>query len=753
MSALPDVLAPQNNVRLIQGYIDEISISQVSGWIRDGLDATNRIPFLAVLGGASPEILGAGVANAYYAPLGNGAFGDGHYGFALALPRPLSSSERARLEILPGYSATPLERANAHQGFVDERSISHVAGWVRDRYDPEARVPYEVVLTGPEGERILSEGIADRPHGPLTHQGLGDGRYGFWVILAEPLTEEDRERVIVRPKGGAALPLSPALVTSFELLSFIAMDIVNNCNLRCPFCLYDYEGVKHTRFISEDVFDSALRLIPHAKDGGFWLSCLHEPTLNPKLIELIERIPRQWRRKVMFTTNLAKRMPESYFKSLAESGVHNINISVESTNPPVYEKFRKGARWPIFKENWDRLVTAWQAAEAPPKLRYIALAYKSNLHELRGLVEYLLNERCAWQVEVRYTLDMDHIGSAFSQAEYLDTAEWDWLEAELSGFAPERLIFTRPLPPLEGALAPTPASPRITAELDENAPEMAAPTQAQLAEQAAKIIARWQGMPQLPLNLTLEWDGTAVICAHWDHPDDRACLSVINIKAIESPYDYLVNLAAKPLSNPMVQGYIDEITSRHVSGWLRDAMRPDEHLHIEVVITGSHEDVVIAQAIAGEVCPALANAAFSDHDHGFTVPLPESLTQIERETLIVRDARSWTNARRAPRYQGFIDRLGLGRVEGWVRNRFAPDERVEVEAVLESGANREVLATGIATSFRTDLADGRAGDALYGFELTFNRRLSPEERRKLIVLPKGSASALEHSPRLILDEV
>jgi hypothetical protein len=228
----------------------------------------------------------------------------------------------------------------------------------------------------------------------------------------------------------------------------VAMDIVNNCNLRCPFCVYDYARVHRTQLMTEATFRSALRLLPFVTDGNFWLSCLHEATLHPRLLDFIAMVPPEYRRKLFYTTNLAKRMPPAYFQAIAASGMHHLNISLESLDPALYERLRDGARHAIFAANWDQLLAAFQASPAPPPpLRYNIMAYRSNLREIPGLVATLLADKRAWQVEVRHTYDVKSIPPAFRVAEFLTTPEWAWLGEQLRGYSPERLVY---LPPPDG---------------------------------------------------------------------------------------------------------------------------------------------------------------------------------------------------------------------------------------------------------------------------------------------------------------
>ena len=336
-----------------------------------------------------------------------------------------------------------------YQAYLEALTPSHVAGWARNLSDAAERPEFEVVLSH-TGEVVL------RSQAGLFLPGLreieaGDGRYGFHARLPRTLSAEELQHADVRLcANGESMERVAWLVREYRPIHYVIMDIVDNCNLRCPFCVYDYAKVHTTNVMSEATFDAALRFAPYLPESGFWFSCLHEPSLHPQLAEYIARVPREQRRKVFYTTNLAKRMPDEYFELLAESGLHHINISIESLDPVVYERMRKGARFRIFKDNWDRLVPAFARGTAPPRLRYISLAYKSNYRELPQLVEHLLNERGGAEVEIRHTYDVPHIPADFRAREYLDRDEWFWLRDALAHHAPEQVLLVLP-PGLDSA--------------------------------------------------------------------------------------------------------------------------------------------------------------------------------------------------------------------------------------------------------------------------------------------------------------
>jgi MoaA/NifB/PqqE/SkfB family radical SAM enzyme len=521
-----------------QGYVDERSTHHVAGWLRNLSDPAERCLFEIVL--PMPEgdrVIHAGRADVFSDTLVKVGVGDGIYSFRVLFETPLSPAERDRLFVRPAGARAALEYAPAlvttppgecapveetvaevtvparaargpFQGYIDERSVAHVAGWLRNLSDPTERVAFEIVLPTPDGrERILHRGRADAFSNLLLTIGVGDGAHGFYVLLNEPLDDAERDRVFVRPAGEAhRLELAPELKTAFEPISHIAMDIVNNCNLRCPFCVYDYSNTRATKFMTDATFDAALRLIPYVTDGNFWLSCLHEATLHPRLMEFIARVPARYRRKLFYTTNLAKRMSLEYFAFLADSGMHHLNISVESFDPAIYERMREGARHRIFMENWEKLLTAFAAGRAPPRLRYNLMAYRSNLREIPGMIETLLRDKMAWQVEIRHTYDEPHIPPEFRDGEFLTTAEWAWLADALKDHSPETVVLL--LPPggvgYDGSETATrapagkPSAPKMT--------EPAGP-EALPDEFISAPGGKYDRIPR-PLNLSMDWDGT-----------------------------------------------------------------------------------------------------------------------------------------------------------------------------------------------------------------------------------------------------
>lgn len=524
----------------IQGYLDERSTHHVRGWARDLNDPAARVAVEAVLPAASGEIvLARGTADRASDHLREIGVGDGVHEFDLRFDPPLDESRRDRvfvraagrvLDHAPALSARrPDEPPPRLAGYLDERSPLHVAGWVWNEANPLERVPYEVL----DGEDVIAAGVAETWHDGLAKIDIGDAKYGFRVVF--PSAVADARRVSVRlSETRATLEVSPRLRERYEPISHVAMDIVNNCNLRCPFCTFDYAGTRTTRFMQDETFAAALRLLPWVTEGNFWLSCLHEATIHPELLRFVDMVPREYRDRLMYTSNLAKRMPDAYFAQLGASGMHHLNISLESLVPETYERLRKGARFPIFQQNWAKLLDACRAGSAPPRLRYNMMAYRSNLHEIPGLVQLLLDEKLAWQVEVRYTFDEPHIPQAFRAAEYLRDEEWTWLQAQLAHHDTSRVLLMLP-PPGARLAAPAPPSPAVSEADDGEAPPAPDPVIDELIR------------PSFPLGMRIEWDGRLFVyseAAGADGVPRHTNHMVTNIREVRDPTELIARMMA-----------------------------------------------------------------------------------------------------------------------------------------------------------------------------------------------------------------
>lgn len=318
------------------------------------------------------------------------------------------------------------------EGHLDQASDGRATGWARLPDRPDARLMIEILVNGVVRNTVT----ADKWRADLEAAGIGDGAYGFTVELDHGDLHEGRNEVRARiVDTHEELVGSPVQAEAGEIakapIEYFAGDIVDNCNLRCPFCLVDYTNVRTTNRMTEETFRKWIDIMPLVQDGSFFISCLHEPTLHPRLIDFVEMIPDHLRRKIFFTTNLCKPMKDDQLERLANSGIHHINVSMDTLDPDLFGVLRKGGRAHIFMNNLERFVAACKGSNRAPTLRYITMAYKTNIDEVPGMVRRAFEEFNAERHEVRYTFNVRHITEEFRQEHFLSREDWVRLKDEL----------------------------------------------------------------------------------------------------------------------------------------------------------------------------------------------------------------------------------------------------------------------------------------------------------------------------------
>lgn len=151
----------------------------------------------------------------------------------------------------------------------------------------------------------------------------------------------------------------------------------------------------------------------------------------PRLAEYLTWIPVDQRRKFWFTTNLARPLPDSLIEALARSGLHHINVSLDTFDEQLFAVLRKHGRVSVFRNNLDRLVEQCRRTPGAPPLRYITMAFRSNQQEIPNLIRWMNESGMASEIEVRYTYNTANIAQDFKREQFLRADEWDALRSSL----------------------------------------------------------------------------------------------------------------------------------------------------------------------------------------------------------------------------------------------------------------------------------------------------------------------------------
>ena len=332
-------------------------------------------------------------------------------------------------------------------GYIDKVSNGVVEGWIWNSARPSERLNVTLYV---DGSAAVS-GVADMERTDLRAAGIGDGNHGFRLCLPPSHSvlgerqgwvqlDGSKRRIAFQANETFAVPPPP-------LIAYIAADVVNNCNLRCPFCVVDYSEVKKTELMTPATFESLLRLLPLVPEAGFWLSCLHEPTIHPGFQDLLRQIPAGQGGKFWFTTNLARRMDDSMFQSWADAGLHHVNVSLDTLDPALFQVLRKHGRLEVFLDNLKRMVQVFGSNRNAPKIRFITMVFESNFDELEVIARRCNDEWMSWEHEIRYMYNVAHVTDEFRRDHLPTRDRWPELKTRLEKLSARYVVVC---PPDEG---------------------------------------------------------------------------------------------------------------------------------------------------------------------------------------------------------------------------------------------------------------------------------------------------------------
>ena len=419
-------------------------------------------------------------------------------------------------------------RARAHlphaiAGHVDGvDGTNAIVGWALDLSAPGRRLVVECIREG----RVLATAVADLPRADLRQTGLGDGHGGFRLEPPlDALTGADAGDIRVRVQGARTWLGTAPLQFQRDFLWLVAADIVDNCNLRCPFCVYDYSSVTKTHLMTETTFRKLVALARVVPAGQFYISCLHEPTLHPRLNDLLAMIPEDVRGKVFFTTNLARPLKDADFEAWARSGLHHINVSLDTLVPERFAVLRKFGRLDVFTANLDRMAAVFRRTPGAPALRYITMAFKSNLDEIPGIVTVSRDRWLSTENTIRYTFNVAHITDEFRRREYLVPEDWASLTRRLEATGAPFVISHPPADGYEATIKPSQNFFEDRAEAAD--------------DQTRVTLTR-------PMGLRVASDGTVLVV------DAERALRV-NLNSLEDPVHFFLSLQrqAQPRADAM----------------------------------------------------------------------------------------------------------------------------------------------------------------------------------------------------------
>jgi len=151
---------------------------------------------------------------------------------------------------------------------------------------------------------------------------------------------------------------SGAKKISFNSPTYLLIEPVSTCNLRCPFCFQTDKSFTKKPFMGVMDFDLFKKIVDEAdnlKVGAITLASRGEPTLHKKYKEMIKYVgEKKYIFEIKTNTN-ATFLDEDTCHALLKNNISQVVISADHYIKEDYERLRLGANFEKILANVDRL--------------------------------------------------------------------------------------------------------------------------------------------------------------------------------------------------------------------------------------------------------------------------------------------------------------------------------------------------------------------------------------------------------------
>ena len=168
--------------------------------------------------------------------------------------------------------------------------------------------------------------------------------------------------------------------------SFVTIATTSKCNIRCEFCINQFDATPDNRFHMDRDLKSRVtaEVFPYIKKLA--LSVAGEPLFDPDFVEIV-KLAGDYGIEVELTSNGLLLGRKGYAEAIVEN-VRRINISIDGGTKETFEKVRPGANWDRLMENVGKLTELRKASGSPfPEINIRYILMRENIEELPRMVD------------------------------------------------------------------------------------------------------------------------------------------------------------------------------------------------------------------------------------------------------------------------------------------------------------------------------------------------------------------------------
>ncbi len=172
-----------------------------------------------------------------------------------------------------------------------------------------------------------------------------------------------------------------------EFPPYIQIETSFACNARCNMCVV--HKAERAAFMSDELYDKILAELSGkaAEIRRVTIQFCGEPLLDKKLAYRIRSLKEAGIPAVYFGTNGSLLAPERC-GAILESGVDQIDISVDGATAEVFEKIRLGLNYGEVSENIKTLIKMRDEGQYRTAIRLRYTIQKENVHEVDDFLGY-----------------------------------------------------------------------------------------------------------------------------------------------------------------------------------------------------------------------------------------------------------------------------------------------------------------------------------------------------------------------------
>ena len=196
----------------------------------------------------------------------------------------------------------------------------------------------------------------------------------------------------------------------------------------------------------------------------------------------------------------------------------------------------------------------------------------------------------------------------------------------------------------------------------------------------------------------------------------------------------------------MLQGSLDIVTHRRITGWARDEANSDTPVSLVIHV----DDAPVAQILAEDYRPDLVAAGFGSGRHGFDLQLITPLpTGHEHRVTVVREEDGTPlpgSPATVPKLlQGSLDVATHRRITGWARDEADPDTPVSLVIHVDDAPVAQILAE----DYRPDLVAAGFGSGRHGFDFQLVTPLPSGHEHRVTIVREEDGTPLPGSPATV----